>query len=183
MRRYDGEPCRTLYLPDGARDDDELARRVIISFSGLVGAGAIYFRHDLPKRSAMRFIAGALFAIIIAIQLIGGSIDRHFDVSGLFDEGRLQTYQSVVQIIVQHPWFGTGLGSFALAFPEYRTAQASILGIWDMAHSTPLQIAAEMGLPIACLVAAAWAGALVILARGVLIRQDSHCRILRSRSE
>ncbi|HEY5226038.1 MAG TPA: O-antigen ligase domain-containing protein, partial [Methylovirgula sp.] len=46
-----------------------------------------------------------------------------------------------------------------------------IFGIWDMAHSTPLQVATEMGLPVAFLVAAAWAAALVILARGVRIRQ------------
>jgi O-antigen ligase len=145
---------------------------VIISLSGLVSAGAIYFRHDLPKRSSkIRFIAGALCAIVIALQLVGGSINRHFDISALSDEGRLQTYQSALKIIVHHPWLGSGLGSFALAFPEYRSAQASIFGIWDMAHSTPLQIAAEMGLPIAFLVAAAWAGALVILIRGVGIRR------------
>lgn len=145
---------------------------VLISFAGVAGSVVIYFRRNLPKRSSRAwFMAGALCIIIIALQCFGGPVDSHFNVSGLADEGRVQTYQSTLKIIARHPWLGTGLGSFALVFPQYRSAQASIFGIWDMAHSTPLQLAAEMGLPVSLFVAAAWAGALAILTKGVLTRQ------------
>ena len=145
---------------------------VVISFAGVAGSVAIYFRRDLSKRNSKTwFVLGALCVIITALQCFGGPVSRHFDVSGLADEGRFQIYQSTLKIIFQHPWLGTGLGSFALAFPQYRSAQASIFGIWDMAHSTPLQLAAEMGLPVALGVTAAWTGALAILIKGVLTRQ------------
>lgn len=145
---------------------------VVISFAGIAGSVAIFLRRDLPKRSSKGwFVAGALCVIIIALQYFGGPVSSHFNISGLADEGRFETYRSTLKIITEHPWLGTGLDSFALAFPQYRSAQTSIFGIWDMAHSTPLQLAAEMGLPVALVVAAAWAGALVILANGILTRQ------------
>ena len=43
----------------------------------------------------------------------------------------------------------------------------SMVGIWDAAHSTPLDLAAEVGIPLGALVAAAWLIALIILTRGL----------------
>src|SRR5262249_41097167 len=39
-------------------------------------------------------------------------------------------------------------------------------GVWDVAHSTPLELAVELGLPMAGLVAFAWLVALLILGHG-----------------
>lgn len=44
-------------------------------------------------------------------------------------------------------------------------------GVWDMAHNTLLEIASDMGLPIAVLVTAAWAVIFTLLIRGALIRR------------
>jgi len=37
------------------------------------------------------------------------------------------------------------------------------MGVWDRAHSTPLELAAEVGLPLACLVAILWTVAIIVL--------------------
>jgi O-antigen ligase len=55
-------------------------------------------------------------------------------------------------LIADHPWLGTGLGTFAWIFPSYRPSDISAWGIWDRAHSTLLEIAAEQGVPFALLV-------------------------------
>ena len=71
-------------------------------------------------------------------------------------KGAPETYKATLRMIADHPWFGTGLGTFAEAFPAYRSADTSMWGTWDMAHNTLLEIATEMGLPIAALVIVAW---------------------------
>ncbi|MGA7799245.1 MAG: O-antigen ligase domain-containing protein, partial [Gammaproteobacteria bacterium] len=60
---------------------------------------------------------------------------------------------------------------FAWAFPAYRPSDISMRGIWDMAHSTPLQLASEMGLPLAGAVVAGWLAGFWILFRGIMTRR------------
>ena len=71
---------------------------------------------------------------------------------GLFDPYRWATWKAVITAIETYPWLGTGWGTFALIFPTFRTDEVSIWGVWERAHSTPLEIALEMGLPCAALV-------------------------------
>jgi hypothetical protein len=44
-------------------------------------------------------------------------------------------------------------------------------GVWDIAHSTPLEIAAELGLPFAAAIVFAWLVALAVLVHGIRIRR------------
>ncbi len=83
-------------------------------------------------------------------------MNARFDLQGLSDEGRWETYKATARMIADHPWFGTGQGTFAYAFPAYRSANVPAWGVWDMAHSTLLQLAAEMGVPVAAAVVFAW---------------------------
>lgn len=71
---------------------------------------------------------------------------------GFFDPYRWATYKSVITAISSSPWLGTGWGTFPDIFPSYRTAEVSLWGTWPWAHSTPLEIAMEMGIPAALLV-------------------------------
>jgi hypothetical protein len=59
-----------------------------------------------------------------------------------------------------------------LNFPAYRSDAITMWGIWDRAHSTPLELAAELGLPLAIGIATAWAAALGVLGYGIMIRRD-----------
>src|SRR5258705_4879155 len=87
------------------------------------------------------------------------------------DHTRLSLYRATLRMIADHPWFGTGLGTFNLAFPAYRGDDISMYGIYDRAHSTLFELAAEAGLPLAGIVVIGWMIAFGALAHGVRTRR------------
>jgi O-antigen ligase len=145
---------------------------VVLSLAALVAAFALFFRRDLPRRRsvvAAVAIAGALGLVLL--QIMGGGVTGRLDVQGLADQGRLETYRSSISLIMDNPWFGTGLGTFPAAYPAYRSANISMSGVWDRAHNTLLELAAELGLPMAGLLVLVWIIALAVLIRGSVIRR------------
>ncbi|NOJ43688.1 O-antigen ligase family protein [Bradyrhizobium sp. WSM 1791] len=91
---------------------------------------------------------------------------------GLLDGGRWVVYESCLKLIRERPLLGTGAGTFADLFPSLRTDELSSWGVWDYAHSTLLEIAVEMGIPIAAAVVIAAAASLFILGRSALRSRD-----------
>ncbi len=65
-------------------------------------------------------------------------------------------YRIALDMIAARPWLGTGLGSFDAAFPAWRSEALGMFGIWEQAHSSPLELAVEMGIPVTVVVLAAW---------------------------
>jgi len=57
------------------------------------------------------------------------------------------------RIIADNPWIGTGLGSFAVAYPQYQSFATDLL--WDHAHNDYVEALAEMGAVGGLLIAAA----------------------------
>jgi O-antigen ligase len=108
---------------------------------------------------------------VVMMLLLGAGIRGRLDSEGLAGGGRLDTYRSTLKMIGDHPWFGTGQGTFAWSYPAYRTDNISTWGIWDRAHSTPLEIAAEMGIPLTAALCCWWAGVIVALWRGIQTRR------------
>ena len=145
---------------------------VVLSLMALVLAFTLYFRRDLPARSGIvaALAAGGAIALLL-LQIMGSGVSARFDAQGAVDSGRLITYRSTLQMIADHPWFGTGQGTFVWSFPAYRSSVNSLWGTWDRAHDTLLEIAADLGLPLAGLVAAAWLVALAVLVHGVRRRR------------
>jgi O-antigen ligase len=145
---------------------------VVLSLMALVVAFAVFFYRDLPRRGGVvaALAIGGLIALLL-LQILGGNVTGRLDVQGLDDEGRLETYRSTLRMIADHPWFGTGLGTFVWSFPAYRSGNISMWGVWDRAHSTPLELAADLGLPLAGLIVLAWLIVLGVLIRGVRIRR------------
>jgi O-antigen ligase len=145
---------------------------VVLSLLALIVAFIAFFRRDLPQRSGLvTALAGGGAGALILLQLMGAGINARFDVQGASDEGRLETYKSTLRMIADHPWFGTGQGTFAYAFPAYRSSNVSMWGVWDIAHNTLLEIGSDMGIPIATLVVVAWIVVFAVLIRGALIRR------------
>ncbi len=141
---------------------------VIVSLFTLIISFVTFFRRDLPRgKGIILAAAGAVAAALILLQIAGGYVGARFDDAGLADAGRLATYRSTLRMIADHPWFGTGLGTFAWGFPAYRSGAISMVGIWDRAHSTPLEFAAEMGIPLTVVVTVGWIAAFGVLVRGV----------------
>ena len=145
---------------------------VVLSLMALVVALAVFFYRDLPRRGGVAAaLAIAGFIVLVLLQFLGGNVSGRFDLQGLSDEGRVETYRSTLRMIADHPWFGTGLGTFVWSFPAYRSANMSPWFVWDRAHSTPLELAADLGLPLAALIVLAWLIVLAVLIRGVRFRR------------
>ena len=104
---------------------------------------------------------------LVLLQLMGGGVNARFDAQGAADEGRIATWRETLRLIADHPWFGTGEGTFVWSFPSYRSADVSMRGVWDHAHSTLLEVAADMGIPFATLLTLVWILIIAILIRAV----------------
>jgi O-antigen ligase len=143
-----------------------------LSLLAMIVAVTLFLRRDLPRRTGILSSLGASTAVAIAlIFLLGGRVSNRFDLQGLADEGRLEAWKSTLKIIGDNPWFGTGLGTFRWAFPPYRSPNISIYGVWDRAHSTPLELASEVGIPLTFLIALAWSVMFVVMAGGMFTRR------------
>ena len=95
---------------------------------------------------------------------------------GVIDDGRWHVYSLVAEAIGRRPFLGAGAGSFEILFPSLRTADLSNWGVWDYAHSTILEIAIEMGLPVAGMVTLAALASIFFLVRRAL-KADQHHRV------
>jgi O-antigen ligase len=141
---------------------------VLVSLGVMILTFMIYFGRDLPRGSG--FVVALLVSIatgLLLLQTLGGNVSKRIDLQGLSDAGRLSAWRSTLRIIADNPWFGTGLGTFAEAFPAYRSGDISMRGIWNLAHSTPLELASELGIPLALIVAVAWIAAMIVLSLGL----------------
>jgi O-antigen ligase len=87
---------------------------------------------------------------------------------GLFDGGRWTVYGYCLDAIRQRPLLGAGAGTFGDLLPSMREPDFNNWGVWDYAHSTILEIAVEMGVPVAVLIASGAIAALYVLARATL---------------
>ena len=126
-----------------------------------------------------RFWRVALFsglALAILVVLLG-RIGRIGSL-GLFDDGRWSVYGFCLEAIRQRPLLGAGVGTFADLFPSLRSADFYSWGVWESAHSTILEIAVEMGLPVAAAILIAALASLFILARATIKSEGRSRRLL-----
>ena len=123
------------------------------------------------RKASFWFIAfsgsAALALVVLLLSRMGQIVTR-----GLLDEARWSVYEFCVEAVRQRPLLGAGVGSFADLFPSLRTNDFSSGGVWDYAHSTILEIAVEMGIPVAAMVVVAALASFFILARAALISKD-----------
>jgi len=98
------------------------------------------------------WLAGIATALLLLFQLVGGAVAGRILTYGLVDEQRYNAYLGALAMARDHLLLGVGYGNFESVFPAYRPTALGSLGIWDRAHSTPLELAAELGLPATCLI-------------------------------
>ncbi|MET4344197.1 O-antigen ligase family protein [Bradyrhizobium sp. RT9a] len=102
---------------------------------------------ELGRSRKWLVLGGSAAAGLVLLQLVGGLVAGRIVEHGLVDPERLAAYQASLGIIADHRLLGVGLGNFEAVFPAIRPATLGSLGIWDRAHSTPLEIAVELGIP------------------------------------
>jgi O-antigen ligase len=152
---------------------------VILSVLAVLTAFTLFVLRAVSlSRKLLRLVLAVGCAAVILMQVLGAGVLARLDSEGLKAGGRPETYRSTLAIIADHPWLGTGLGTFAWIFPAYRSGAGTSWGTWDRAHSTPLEIAAETGVPLAILVISSWAGVFAVLAFGLWHRKRDHLVII-----
>jgi O-antigen ligase len=145
---------------------------VVLSLGALLIAVSFSYRRLLRTRTNILIvILVAAACLFVLMQVMAPGVGARFDAEGVVGGGRLVTYRSTLNMIADQPWFGTGLGTFEAAYPAYRSGEISMWGTWNRAHNTLLEIASDLGVPIAALVAAGWILIIAILIRGALRRQ------------
>ncbi|HVZ14735.1 MAG TPA: O-antigen ligase family protein [Bauldia sp.] len=92
---------------------------------------------------------------------------------GLGTEDRLAAYADTLDMIRDRPLLGQGGGTFIDAFPLYHL-RATSLYLWDRAHDTYLQAAAELGLPAFAVLVAGLVVLVVAVVRGALRKGETH---------
>ncbi len=128
-------------------------------------------RVKLSFRYGIVLAAVALLIVVGWLGQIGVVANR-----GLFDDGRWAAYGLSLEVIRNHPWLGVGAGTFADLFPSLRPDDFKSWGVWDFAHSTIIEIALEMGVPVALMVVGGCAASLYILIRAAQ-RSSEHSRV------
>ncbi|KQT85073.1 O-antigen ligase family protein [Aurantimonas sp. Leaf443] len=135
----------------------------------ILGLVAILFMTRLGSTRATVAIAVTVltgFALMFAAAG-SGLRDRLADTS-FFEEGRWEIWGSTLRAILDRPILGFGAGTFRDLFPLFRSEALASLGPIQKAHSLPLEIASESGLPIAVLLCGLWLGISVYLLAGLL---------------
>lgn len=138
----------------------------------VVVLGLVTVLYFAPEIKSGRRMLGAIAALAVAGALAiagaGGQIAHDIETRGVYDAGRAAAWRSALAIIRDHPWLGTGLGTFGSVFPAYRMPAGGVWGVFDRAHSTPIELLVEMGIPFSMLVFGLWIVMLVLLARAGL---------------
>lgn len=100
----------------------------------------------------IRALIGALllFAVAALVVWIGsGSVITRFErvgqEYGQTGQNRLSIWRDTLKLIRRHPVAGSGLGTFAVAYPSVQTAFLNL--VVDHAHCDYLEVATELGLP------------------------------------
>lgn len=105
---------------------------------------ALMQKFKLSRAAFVIFILGGMGAILVMLLLLGqGWLDR-FDASVWQRDERLKIWSVTLQMIIERPWQGWGLNSYADVFLTFRTD--NIAHNYLHAHSTYLEHMVENGL-------------------------------------
>ena len=139
----------------------------------LAAWGVLDRRLSRPARVAL-IVAPLAYALLWEVAIEWAHLSRHafggetrFSAAGDVSSSRFAIWSNTFDLIRTHPWFGVGYGEFNFAwtltpFPDRPVA------FFDHTHDLPLQLAVELGLPLAAVVLLALAWALVWATRSAV---------------
>jgi O-antigen ligase len=146
---------------------------LIASCLGLLAAVILLFASLQKKTRLWLILLSSAVALATTLALVSqmGRIGSQ----GLLDDARWSVYELCIGAIRQRPLLGAGVGTFSDIFPSLRPNGFFGSGVWDYAHSTILEIAVEMGIPVMLIVLLAALASLLLLARAT-VRSDGRNR-------
>jgi len=105
------------------------------------------FRSTLQKywfQHQTRFISVAALIGIVLFLLI---LHKVSDNSGPYREtGRVIYWTTALRMLLDHPFFGIGLGAYGAAYPVYRAVDGTVVQNSRFAHSSALEFVSEAGI-------------------------------------
>lgn len=135
----------------------------VAGFAGLIVLLGLLLASGRLGRGRWTVAALGLGAAAL-LALSGGRTLERMEYAG--DTDRAPIFALTERIIRDHPWTGIGYGSFERAFQMQRDASFITGSTVAAAHNTYLELAAELGLPVAAalLLCIAWLSALCLKA-------------------
>ena len=127
----------------------------------------------LAAPPARGFAARAMVVILVAaglavlMWLFGERLFERLS-EGVGDQDRLMVYRETIQMILARPILGHGAGTFGDVYPMFQGPGDHNL-VWLRTHSTYLQAAAELGIPIFAVTVLT-----LLFVLGVILRGLSH---------
>src|SRR5438552_1658000 len=119
----------------------------------LIAAGIAW--QLVPKGSRRSLLAVAAAGVVITVSLAFWLINTEasqriveaLNLKSAANEPaagtRIRVSRDSLRILKEHPWIGTGMGSFEVAFPAYQSFPSDLL--WDHAHNDYVEALAENG--------------------------------------
>jgi O-antigen ligase len=127
------------------------------------------------KRGGVPILGSGLALLVAGYVLVSFSGDAtlaRFADLATAGSGRAEVHALSARAIVDRPLVGTGLGTFAETFQQYRDNSFDVLTLaYQKAHSTYLELALEGGLPAFAGMMILFAGLTGLCVRGVLVRR------------
>jgi O-antigen ligase len=140
---------------------------IISAFASLMAIFALAGSSFLSKRSRAAVAMVFLLGVAGMVFWVGGdpvitrfeTLGREYAETG---QNRISIWRDTLALIRQHPFLGTGLGTFSVAYTSVQTVFLNLLV--EHAHCDYLEVVSELGLPGGILV---FASIFWILARAV----------------
>jgi putative inorganic carbon (hco3(-)) transporter len=124
----------------------------LLTMFGFIAASRFRVR-NLLILSAAFILTGFCFALWIGPGPITERFQGIEQEYSLGDQSRLSIWRDDLNLVRRHPWLGTGLGTFPIAFTAVQT---TFLGQFvNHAHNDYLELASDVGIPAALMLFAA----------------------------
>lgn len=184
---HDNKPLSSMFSGEGGR------RRIIAASAGLflvvllpltlsragvvltllAAIGAVVSKLRLRRRTSIFKLGFGILVLLSLVYGLSGGAWRERQAKLGFDIlGRYDAYEMMLGAIAERPLIGYGLGSFVESFPQFRTEDLGTLAVFDIGHSTPLELTFEGGVPLALVVFAFVALCGGLMVRGAIRRPD-----------
>lgn len=115
----------------------------ILLMSGFVASSGRQRRTAVPVVACF-LLAGVIMAVWIgADPVISRFEGLSSDIAVSASQGRLRIWEDTFRLIANHPWWGTGLGTFPVAYTNVQTVH--LIAFMNHAHNDYLEVTSELG--------------------------------------
>jgi O-antigen ligase len=147
---------------------------ILATSLGVFVLAALMFtrRSSRPTRQLETIIlCGALFAAVVTA--FGDTFFGRIEATGIYDDTRMAVNRLTLGAVRDAPLLGFGYGTFADVFPMYRDRSVGVVGIFDEAHNSYLEVLLGLGLAFGSMLIVTIAMLVFRCLRGAVTRRQN----------